>query len=69
MAVGKRGVPKKQRVHLKEAASKERKQQHARDASARKATDLDRHVQQAYREIETDDLKKERADAAAASDK
>ena len=54
---------------MKDAASKERKREQSKDASARKATELDRHVQEAYREIEKEDLKKEKADAAEPSDK
>ena len=69
MVVGKRGVPKIQRVRMKDAASKERKREQSKEASARKATELDRHVQEAYREIEKEDLKKEKADAAEPSDK
>ncbi|KAJ1466907.1 hypothetical protein T484DRAFT_2027565 [Baffinella frigidus] len=64
MAVGKRGVPKQQRVHLKDAESKERRHQHAKEASARKATDLDRHVLEAYREIAKEDLLQEKAKSA-----
>ena len=49
MAVGKRGVPKMRREVLKDQESRERRKQHARDAKARNATDMDRHVQQAYK--------------------
>ena len=62
MAVGKRGVPAARRVHLKEEESKERRKQLAREAKARNATDMDRHVLQAYKELE-----KEEANAEAAA--
>ena len=61
MAVGKRGVPAVRRAHLKEEESKERRKQLAREAKARNATDMDRHVLQAYKELE-----KEEANAEAA---
>jgi hypothetical protein len=49
MAVGKRGVPKMRREVLKDQESRERRKQHAREAKARNASDMDRHVQQAYK--------------------
>ena len=49
MAVGKRGVPKQRREVLKDKESRERRKELAREAKARNATDMDKHVQQAYK--------------------
>jgi hypothetical protein len=49
MAVGKRGKPPPRATVIKDKESKERRRQHARDAKARNATDMDRYVQQAYK--------------------
>lgn len=49
MAVGKRGVPKQRREVIKDQESRQRRKEHAREAKARNATDMDRHVMQAYK--------------------
>jgi hypothetical protein len=49
MAVGKRGVPKVRREILKDQESRERRKEHAREAKARNATNMDKHVLQAYK--------------------
>ena len=49
MAVGKRGVPKQRREVLKDKESRERRKEQLREAKARNATDMDRHVMQAYK--------------------
>ena len=48
-AVGKRGRPTIRATIVKDKESKERKRQHFKEAKARNATDMDRHVLQAYR--------------------
>ena len=48
-AVGKRGRPTIRATVIKDKESVERRRQHARDAKARNATDMDRHVLQAYK--------------------
>jgi transposase-like protein len=48
-AVGKRGRPTIRATVIKDKESIERRRQHARDAKARNATDMDRHVLQAYK--------------------
>jgi hypothetical protein len=49
MAVGKRGVPKLRREVLKDKESRDRHKELAREAKARNATEVDRHVMQAYK--------------------
>jgi hypothetical protein len=49
MAVGKRGVPKQRREVIKDQESRQRRKEHAREAKARNATDMDKHVMQAYK--------------------
>ena len=49
MAVGKRGVPKIRREVQKEKESRDRQKELARETKARNATDMDRHVMQAYK--------------------
>ena len=49
LAVGKRGKPTIRANVIKDKESIERRRQHARDAKARNATDMDRHVRQAYK--------------------
>ena len=51
MAVGKRGVPKQRREALKDKESRERRKELAREAKARNATDMDKHVLQAYKVV------------------
>jgi hypothetical protein len=48
-AVGKRGRPTIRATIVKDKESKERRRQHFKEAKARNATNMDRHVQQAYR--------------------
>jgi hypothetical protein len=48
-AVGKRGRPTIRATIVKDKESKERRRQHFKEAKARNATDMDRHVLQAYR--------------------
>jgi hypothetical protein len=48
-AVGKRGRPTIRATIVKDQESKERRRQHFKEAKARNATDMDRHVLQAYR--------------------
>ena len=49
MAVGKRGVPKLQRKVLKDKETQERQRELVREAKARNASAMDRHVIQAYK--------------------
>mmetsp|Transcript_27532 Transcript_27532/g.89674 ORF Transcript_27532/g.89674 Transcript_27532/m.89674 type:complete len:92 (-) Transcript_27532:104-379(-) len=42
---------------LKDMESKKRRIQHAREAKARNVSDLDKHVQQAYKELELENAK------------
>uniref|UniRef100_A0A7S0M2C4 Uncharacterized protein n=1 Tax=Cryptomonas curvata TaxID=233186 RepID=A0A7S0M2C4_9CRYP len=55
LAVGKRGRPTIRATIVKDQESKERRRQHFKEAKARNATDMDRHVLQAYRELEMEE--------------
>eukprot|EP00961_Rhodomonas_salina_P011746 157848-Rhodomonas_salina.2 len=59
MAAGKRGKPTLKRKVLKEKASQERQRQEAKEVKSRRP-DLDRWVQQAYKEIEDEEKAKAR---------
>ncbi len=51
MAVARRAKPPLKAAVIKDIESKERRRKHARDSKARNATNLDRHVLQAYKVI------------------
>mmetsp|Transcript_13735 Transcript_13735/g.27156 ORF Transcript_13735/g.27156 Transcript_13735/m.27156 type:complete len:84 (-) Transcript_13735:116-367(-) len=58
MSVGKRGKPPLRAAVKKDMSDRERRRQTVREQKARNATDLDRHVQQAYKELQMEDAEK-----------